>query len=178
MFPAKIFRTVRQKIIDWKSWYPLSLSLSFSGTFKKLREQDFSDRQKCSSTNVFGTAREKKILQYRNIPNIRKVFEIRDLKHGRVFYECFWNFGTKNFLTWNCDIPPKCLGFRYPKLVNCQRVPPRKTSVLWHQKCSDKTMILLVSKKVLISECSWITGGFPYDYYWYCEMKNFNRNMW
>ena len=56
------------------------------------------------------------------------------------------------------------------------RVPPRKVSVPW-EKNQQNCHIPIIQKK-LTPERSWNTEWDPYEYFWYCETKNFHRKTW
>ena len=131
--PTNFFGTVRPKIFDGKTWYPL-VCIKFLDTPNFLKHWRYAHE-------IFRHCETKSFRRKNVIPPVCiKFFDSPDfLKHWRDAHEIFRHCETKNFRRKLVIPPIMHKVFRYPKFSETLKGCPRNFSALWDQKFSTET---------------------------------------
>ena len=141
----KFFGAVRQKKFERKLWY--SLHPHMSSNFFDTRS--FVKRSRVSPTKCFGTARQKKSTEVRDVtPFIMIFFDTLSLWNTEWFpYKNFRHYGTINFRWKNLatlSLPPLIIKiFRWREFSATQHriVPIRSFAKMWEKQIWRKLVI-------------------------------------
>ena len=168
----KFFGSVRQKIVERKSWSPLQKVFSIPEVFRytELLQQFF-----------FGTMRQKNFdrKSWHNALKHKFFWYPKEVTHLRVPYEIFRHL-DQNFLTDKTVIlpPPSCLYifFETKTIQEHRKVPLRSFSVLWDKKLSTESHDPPLQKVFLIPEVFRYTELLQ-QFLWYCETKKVQQKI-
>ena len=178
----KYFGTVRQKLLDGKSWYPPPPPSSIK--FFYLPEIFWNTEW--FSGEVFSVLWDKKkFWQNREASPLLclKIFDTRIIsKHRSVLLRILSALWDKIFSTEFSDIPLLCIKFCDTRnFLKHRSVPQRNFSVLCDKKFSpekrDTPSSLSDALNFSIPEIFWYTEVFPNENFRYCETKNFERKV-
>ena len=153
---------------------------------KKFLIPETYETQKCSPTNISGTVKRQIFnRKLRHTAITLNSFRYPKLvKHGIVppwKFLVLWEVITlrQKFPKENRDIPILCLKFSMPEIKETLKCSPAKVLVVWDEKLSTKLWLFYHQyPKKMISESLCNAKGFPYEFFWYSETKNFNRRPW
>ena len=150
---------------------------------KIFRYPIYSESQKGSPTNFFGTVRPKlwqKIVIHPPLLLSITFFDTRNfLKHRRVPLRNFWTLWDKKLIAVNSDIPFLCVNFFDTRLfLKHRRVPLRKVLVMWDknfEKLSWYTPTSLIKKILRNQKVSETPKCIPTKFFGTQRQKNDNK---